>query len=68
MHDALKDAEQCIDLKPDFVKGYSRKGHVQYFMKEYEKALKTYHAGLEVDKDNEEMKEGIRNCMNQINR
>lgn len=68
MNEALKDAETCIELKPDFVKGYSRKGHVQFFMKEYEKALKTYQTGLEYDKENEELKDGIRRCMEQITR
>lgn len=29
----LKDAEECIKLAPEFAKGYSRKGHLQYFMK-----------------------------------
>ena len=29
----LKDAEECIKLAPDFAKGYSRKGHLQFFMK-----------------------------------
>ena len=29
----LKDAEECIRLAPDFAKGYSRKGHLQFFMK-----------------------------------
>lgn len=29
----LKDAEECIKLAPDFIKGYSRKGHLQFFMK-----------------------------------
>ena len=29
----LKDAEECIKLAPEFAKGYSRKGHLQFFMK-----------------------------------
>ena len=34
--DDIKYANKCIELKPDFGKGYSRKGHLQFFMKEYE--------------------------------
>ena len=40
--DGLKDAEECIALKPDFPKGYSRKGLLQFFMKDYDKAIATY--------------------------
>ena len=32
-NEGLKDAEECIRLAPEFGKGYSRKGHLQYFMK-----------------------------------
>ena len=40
--EALKDAEKCLKLDPSFVKGYTRKGVVQFFMKEHNKALETY--------------------------
>lgn len=40
--DGIKDADECISLKPDFAKGYSRKGHLQFFMKDYDKAIATY--------------------------
>lgn len=32
-NEGLKDAEECIRLEPSFAKGYSRKGHLQFFMK-----------------------------------
>lgn len=54
--EALKDAEKCIELAPAFAKGYTRKGAVQFFMKDHEKALATYQAGLAFDPDNEELK------------
>ncbi len=40
----------------------SRKGHLQFFMKEYDKALATYEAGLAHDPDNAELKEGVARC------
>lgn len=40
--EGLKDANKCIELDPKFVKGYSRKAAIQFFMKEYDKALETY--------------------------
>jgi len=66
--DGLKDAEKCIELKPDFGKGYSRKGNIQFFMKEYDKAMESYKQGLEVDPDSEEMKDGLQRCVQQISR
>ena len=54
--EGLKDAEKCIELAPTFGKGYSRKGAVQFFMKDYDKALATYQAGLVHDADSEELK------------
>ncbi|KAK9903222.1 hypothetical protein WJX75_000014 [Coccomyxa subellipsoidea] len=67
-NDGLKDAEECIRLAPDFAKGYSRKGHLQFFMKEYEKALETYEVGLQHDPDSAELKEGIARCIDAVNK
>lgn len=60
MPEALKDAEKCIELDPTFAKGYSRKGAVQFFMKEYDKAMETYQEGLKHDPRNQELLDGIR--------
>ncbi|OIW10821.1 hypothetical protein TanjilG_27767 [Lupinus angustifolius] len=68
MPEGLKDAEKCIELDPAFVKGYTRKGAVQFFMKEYEKALETYREGLKHDPNNQEMLDGISRCVQQINK
>lgn len=67
-NEGLAAAEKCIELQPDFVKGYSRKGAIQFFMKEYEKALDTYEKGLTHDPENEELKEGRMRCFQAINR
>lgn len=66
--EGLKDAEKCIELDPTFAKGYTRKGAVQFFMKEYEKALETYQEGLKHDPKNQELLDGIRRCVEQINK
>ncbi|GFP81789.1 hsp70-hsp90 organizing protein 1 [Phtheirospermum japonicum] len=68
MPEGLKDAEKCIELDPTFSKGYTRKGAVQFFMKEYEKALETYQEGLKHDPHNQELLDGIRRCVEQINK
>lgn len=61
-------ADKCIELAPDFVKGYSRKGTLQFFMKDYDKALETYRKGLKLESDNEECREGVQKCLATISR
>ncbi|KAK7330721.1 hypothetical protein VNO77_24919 [Canavalia gladiata] len=68
MPEGLKDAEKCIELDPTFSKGYTRKGAVQFFMKEYDKALETYREGLKHDPNNQELLDGIGRCAEQINK
>ncbi|XP_028790207.1 hsp70-Hsp90 organizing protein 3 [Neltuma alba] len=68
MPEGLKDADKCIELDPTFVKGYTRKGAIQFFMKEYDKALETYQEGLKHDSNNQELLDGIRRCVEQINK
>ena len=50
----------CIELDPTFSKGYTRKGAIQFFMKEYDKALETYQEGLKHDPQNQELLDGVR--------
>ncbi|KAK3041061.1 hypothetical protein RJ639_026858 [Escallonia herrerae] len=68
MPEGLKDAEKCLELDPTFVKGYTRKGAVQFFMKEYDKAMETYQEGLKHDPRNQELLDGVRRCVEQINK
>lgn len=60
MPEGLKDAEKCLELDPTFTKGYTRKGAIQFFMKEYDKAMETYQAGLKLDPNNQELLDGVR--------
>ena len=66
-NEGLKDADKCIELAPGFGKGYSRKGHLQYFMKEYAKAMQTYEDGLKHDPESQELKDGLKRCVIAIN-
>ncbi|KAK1376399.1 hsp70-Hsp90 organizing protein 3-like [Heracleum sosnowskyi] len=66
--EGLKDAEKCIELDPTFAKGYTRKGAAQFLMKDYDKALETYQEGLKHDARNQELLDGVRRCVDQINR
>lgn len=67
-YEALKDANKCIELEPTFVKGYIRKGLVQFFMKEFDKAMETYQEGLKIEPSNQELQEGVRKSMFEINK
>merc|ERR1711968_431448 len=66
MNEAKKDAEKCIELEPKWAKGYSRKATVQFFMKEYDKAMETYKQGLEQDPESQELKDGLAGCIQKI--
>lgn len=66
--EGIKAADKCIELAPTFAKGYSRKGTLQFFMKETDKAIETYRKGLEHDPDNQELKEGLERCYETITR
>lgn len=65
-NDALKDAEKCIELKPDFVKGYARKGHAYFWTKQYNRALQAYDDGLKIDPQNVDCKDGRMKTMMKI--
>ncbi|KAL7692885.1 putative DnaJ domain, tetratricopeptide-like helical domain superfamily [Plasmopara halstedii] len=52
---ALKDAERCIDLKPDWWKGYSRKGAAEHALQRFDAARATYYAGLKLEPENESL-------------
>jgi tetratricopeptide (TPR) repeat protein len=54
--DALKDAEKCIKLKPDWSKGYYRKGCVLVEQKKYEEAASSLREALRYDADSADIK------------
>ncbi|RLN94826.1 hypothetical protein BBJ28_00011156 [Nothophytophthora sp. Chile5] len=49
---ALKDAEKCIERRPDWWKGYSRKGAAEHALQRFDAARVTYNEGLKLDPDN----------------
>ncbi|CAK9881966.1 unnamed protein product [Sphagnum jensenii] len=64
----LKDADKCIEFDPSFAKGCSPKGTIQFFMKEYDKALETYQTGLKYNDGNQGLMDGTSRCIEQINK
>jgi len=53
---ALEDAEKCISAKPDWGKGYFRKGSVLVELKRYPEAVDVYKMGLKMDPSNTDLK------------
>lgn len=66
--EGVRAADRCIELAPGFAKGYSRKGALQFLMREYNKALATYEAGLKADPESAELRDGAARCVEAISR
>merc|ERR1719152_583414 len=64
---ALKDAETCVSMDPAFVKGWSRKAGIHYFLKEYHKAMDAYNEILKLEPENEEAKTGLDRVVAMVN-
>jgi len=64
----LKDCDKALELCPTFLKAYTRKGHIQFFMKQYHKCLETYDQGLKLEPENQELIESIKRTIDAINR
>ena len=56
---AFKDAEECIKVKPDWAKGYVRKGAALHKAARYEDAMEAYEAGLKISPDDAGLKSGL---------
>merc|ERR1712070_253539 len=57
--EALKDAESCIAAKPDFAKGYSRKGAALYGSGNLQEAAKAYQEGIAKFPEDAALKKGL---------
>uniref|UniRef100_A0A0E0D4K4 Uncharacterized protein n=1 Tax=Oryza meridionalis TaxID=40149 RepID=A0A0E0D4K4_9ORYZ len=55
VQEALLDANDCIKLKPEWTKGYYRKGCAHMALKEYEEACTAFMAGTKLDPLSDEM-------------
>ena len=63
---ALEDANKCIELKPDWVRGYTRKGLAEFYLEDYEEAIETYEEGLGYDPNNQQLKDGIEQARSKL--
>ena len=58
-NEALVDAKKCLQIKPDFVRGFQRKGYAEFCLNRYKAALDSYSEGLKLDPNNAQLKEGV---------
>jgi len=56
---ALEDGQKCVDLKPDWPKGYSRAGFALRGQRFFNLALEAYEKGLALEPENAKTKEAI---------
>lgn len=56
--DAVADAEECVDIAPQWSKGYSRLGAALLADKQPEKAVAAYKKGLTIDNESPALKDG----------
>ncbi|CAM9261495.1 unnamed protein product [Laminaria digitata] len=58
---AAKSAcEKALELDNKYVKAWAKKGDIEFFMKEYHKALDSYKMGLTVESNNSLCMDGVR--------
>jgi len=60
---ALEDGTKCVSIKPDWPKGYTRKGLAEFFLEKYDDSSETYKAGLKLSPEDAAMKEGMKKAM-----
>lgn len=58
--DALKDATKCTELKPDWAKGWSRKGAALHGLGDLDAARSAYEEGLKHDANNAQLLNGLK--------
>ena len=60
---ALGDGEKCIELKPDWGKGYHRKGTALHGLGKLEDSVHAFEDGLKVDPTNAQMQQQCNNVV-----
>jgi len=58
--------DKSLELDPKYVKAWAKKGDIEFFCKEYHKALESYKTGLAIDADSSLCREGLKKTMAKI--
>lgn len=65
LEEALRDAEACRRLRPDWTKGCYRLAAARLALKQYEDAAVAAFEGVKLDNQNKELKELLQECVKQ---
>jgi tetratricopeptide (TPR) repeat protein len=61
--DALRDGERCVELRPDWPRGYARRGLSEFCLGAYESAAESYRQGLQLAPYDSELEQGLRKAL-----
>ncbi len=59
---AIDDCEKAIEIDPNFIKAYVRKGNILLSNQQYKDARETFLEGLKVKSDENDLKIGVTKC------
>jgi tetratricopeptide (TPR) repeat protein len=59
---ALHDAEMCVQMAPNWSKGYSRLGTAQQGLKRFDAAIDTFKKGIQLDPNNAALWSALKSC------
>lgn len=62
----LSDAKRCVELNPQWAKGYSRLGACYWGLKEWLLCANSYSKGLQLDPDNDAMRKALEEARSKI--
>lgn len=63
---ALEDAEKIIQINPNWSRGYSRKGAALHGLERLDEAIESYKKGLELDPNNDVLKQSLASVENAL--
>jgi len=64
---AKSEVEKSLDIDPKYVKAWAKKGDIEFFMKEYHKAMDSYRKGMQIEPDNTLCRQGLQKTTAKIN-
>ena len=64
---ALRHSERAIDLDPSYWKAWAKKGDIEFFQKEFHKAMASYNKGLSIEPNNQLCRQGMERVVAKMN-